>query len=600
MFRSLLTYTFALQIKLLDTMIEDARRLCVRSPILFRMSTRRHIINSKNTRYGIDDGTMFRTLTTSRGIKNIISRSAAYFNSLPAADGRDKAQEMVRPRFLQMLVLLLSLLNNDDLSDLREFLETTYSIKADRLDVELLILKVLPLRSINSKIFIHGLVDAFDPDMGRQFTDQAQIWNVFIQRLVYSGYILPAGVEDLGQEGLSWIVKWPKEGIKDSHFFNHLQHSGATRTMNDIPPMDLEIDSDAEEKTVELTNGDKYIVGFRDLEKIICMVRGKYSVTDANSGSRTSDLEISEEYINEHLYDAILNLNRLINTLNGHLASHRPKNVIKYLANMRIAGDRFNPTNPFPDFKGSGRLSRHVASLNGGCLAVAYKVEGKKVTRRDLIRNLSGDIRKATAAIHAIDQAMQELDNRGVNGEVRSNIRKLRQDLKLIGIKVMQTADQKASLERVTLATELGNEPVSKVLDPSTAGLSANAVWHDYKAEYAPVPENVLYATAQGRTVDSVVWLSDEIVEVALKGVRSKYVASPLKPTPPEERADEIHEDDEVLLVGHYMAVIEREEGSNMWSMLNWLKITDVEKHTVTKRGANKRKDGSLSYTAIR
>ena len=70
---------------------EDARRLCVRSPILFRMSTRWHIISSKNTRYGIDHGTMFRTLTTSRGIKNIVELSASYFNSLASADGKDKS-----------------------------------------------------------------------------------------------------------------------------------------------------------------------------------------------------------------------------------------------------------------------------------------------------------------------------------------------------------------------------------------------------------------------------------------------------------------------------------------------------------------------------
>jgi hypothetical protein len=38
---------------LLDTMIEDARRLGVRSPVLFRMSTRAKIINSSNTRYGV-------------------------------------------------------------------------------------------------------------------------------------------------------------------------------------------------------------------------------------------------------------------------------------------------------------------------------------------------------------------------------------------------------------------------------------------------------------------------------------------------------------------------------------------------------------------
>jgi len=589
------------QIKLLDTMIEDARRLCVRSPILFRMSTRRHIITSKNTRYGIDDGTMFRTLTTSRGIKNIISRSAAYFNSLPSSGGKDKAQEMIRPRFLQMLVLLLSLLNNDDLGELGEFLETTYGIKSDRRDIELLILKVLPLRSINSKIFINSLVDAYEgPEMGRHPKDQALIWNIFVQRLLQSGYIIPAGVENLGQDGLSWIVKWPKDGIKDSHFFNHLQYSGVARTMNDVPPMDLDIDSDAEEKTVELTNGEKYIVGFRDLEKIICMVKGKYSVTDASSGNRTLDLEISEEYINETLYDAILNMNRLINSLNGHLASHRPKNVIKALATMRIAGDRFNPTNPFPDVKGSGRLSRHMASLNGECLAVAYKVEGKKVTRRDLIRNLSGDIRKLTAVIQAIDQAMQELDNRGAGGEVRSNIRKLRQDLKLISLKVSHVTGQKASLQRVAQANEPGDEPVSKVLYPSSAESSANVVWNDYAAEYAQPPENVLYINAQRRTVDSVAWLSDEFVEVVLRDVPSKYVVSPLKAVSAEERGDEIHENDEVLLVGHFLVVIEREEEGNMDSVLNWLKITDMEKHKVSKRRQNRKKDSSLVTTAIR
>lgn len=97
-------------------MIEDARRLCIRSPILFRMSTRRQIVASKNTRYGVDDGMMFKTLTTSAGIKNIIRVSSSYFNSLPQtmlpANDKQKIHSEVRPRFLQMLVLLLSLLND--------------------------------------------------------------------------------------------------------------------------------------------------------------------------------------------------------------------------------------------------------------------------------------------------------------------------------------------------------------------------------------------------------------------------------------------------------------------------------------------------------
>jgi hypothetical protein len=122
-------------------MIKDARRLYIRSPILFRMSTRRHTMTSKKTRYGVDHGLIFRTLTTSRGIKNIISLRASYFNALSTSGNKDKSQESIRPKFLQMLVLLLSLLNND-LSDPKECLETAYRLKADRLSLELLILEV--------------------------------------------------------------------------------------------------------------------------------------------------------------------------------------------------------------------------------------------------------------------------------------------------------------------------------------------------------------------------------------------------------------------------------------------------------------------------
>jgi hypothetical protein len=105
-------------LQLLDTMIEDARRLCIRSPVLFRMSTRKLIVASKNTRYGVDDGVMFKTLTTSAGIRNILELSASYYNSLPdsiqASSERQQIRAEVRPRFLQMVVLLLALLNDSE------------------------------------------------------------------------------------------------------------------------------------------------------------------------------------------------------------------------------------------------------------------------------------------------------------------------------------------------------------------------------------------------------------------------------------------------------------------------------------------------------
>jgi hypothetical protein len=193
---------------LLDTMIEDARRLCVRSPVLFRMSTRAKIINSSNTRYGINHGSMFRTLTTSQGIKEIISLSASYFNSLDPEGGKDTTQKLIRPRFLQMIVLLLSLLNDEDLSDIGDFLESTYKLKAERKHLELLFLKVIPLMSINSKVFLKAMIPAIEgfplnDDYDSSNEAYAHCWDVFMRRILEQGYILPGSVLDLGREEFS-------------------------------------------------------------------------------------------------------------------------------------------------------------------------------------------------------------------------------------------------------------------------------------------------------------------------------------------------------------------------------------------------------------
>ncbi|KAI1255713.1 hypothetical protein MGN70_002452 [Eutypa lata] len=166
---------------ILETMIEDARRLCSRSPILFRMSTRNRIIRSKNTRYGTNHGRQFTTITTSRGI-------AAYFNSL---DVDTKAQKFIRPRFLQMLVVLLSPLNDDDLRELQEFLEHTYRFKANRADIELLIINAILMSSIKPKVFVTSLVPAFEgyiPNVRPYDTSSFQhYWDTFIRQIVKRG-----------------------------------------------------------------------------------------------------------------------------------------------------------------------------------------------------------------------------------------------------------------------------------------------------------------------------------------------------------------------------------------------------------------------------
>jgi hypothetical protein len=162
----------------------------------------------------------------------------------------DKSQELVRPKFLQLLVLLLSLLNDEDLSELEQFFETTYRTKADRQSLELPVLKVLPLISINSKEFLKALVTVVEEaHVGTELDmrQKGKLWNTFVQRLLHLGYMLPGTVTQLGQSGLSWVIKWPEDGIKDSHVFRNLQYDDRSRIVNELSSLDLNLDSTLDE-----------------------------------------------------------------------------------------------------------------------------------------------------------------------------------------------------------------------------------------------------------------------------------------------------------------------------------------------------------------
>lgn len=113
-----------------------------------------------------------------------------------------------------MLVLLLSLLNGHDLHEMSEFLYRTFGIVPSRLDLELLFLRVMPLTSINSKVFLQGLIPAVDgwPLSDNTASDEPRVWKNLLKRLAKRGYLLPGTVEDLGHANGSWVIRWPSAG----------------------------------------------------------------------------------------------------------------------------------------------------------------------------------------------------------------------------------------------------------------------------------------------------------------------------------------------------------------------------------------------------
>lgn len=551
-------------------------------------------MSSKNTRYGVDHGLMFRTLTTSRGIKNIISLSASYYNALSTSGNKDKYQEMIRPKFLQMLVVLLSLLNNEDLVELREFLETTYRIKADRQSLELLILKVLTLMSINSKVFIKALVMAVEGSEIRaelNMEHQSKVWKVFVQRLLHMGYMLPGMVTQLGQTGLSWVIKWPEDGIKDSYLFRNLQHGDGSRTINEVPSLDLNLDSVLDEVTVVFTNGTRYILSHEDLEKITCMTPGKYAVSDTNTNGQSHDLQIDEVVVNAALYETIFRLNRIIAEYNSSLsAPRRHSSMLTRLGSLREKPG----STPFKEIKGSGRLTRNLARLNHQTLAVAYKVEGRNITRRDLLRHLASDIRTVSAVARVLEATMQEYDHREVSPKVRDAIKQRRQSLGKIRDQIAVADDTRTRIANHGHA-ELSDEPISKVLYPNGSQQAKVPVWHEYRSWYV-ANENILHVEAQRHIVERVKWVTDVIIEIGFHGSTANYLLSPLSTVAEAERTDEIRTNDAVLLVGQYVVIVEPSEGQlpqDKEAITNWLKIIGVEQTPVSRRGMNRTDNAS-------
>lgn len=61
-----------------------------------------------------------------------------------------------------MIVLLLSLLNNEDLNEIGDILEATYKLKAKRKHLELLLLEVIPLVSFSSMVFLRAMIPAIE------------------------------------------------------------------------------------------------------------------------------------------------------------------------------------------------------------------------------------------------------------------------------------------------------------------------------------------------------------------------------------------------------------------------------------------------------
>lgn len=244
------------------------------------------------------------------------------------------------------------------------------------------------------------------------------------------------------------------------------------------------------------------------------------------------------------------------------------------------------------DFKGLGRLTVNTAMLNEYKLAVAYKIEGRRIGRVDALRNMAKDIQELTELVAYIEQRSSDYERTLLMSPQRRELLAALEQVKVcLGL-------ASSVRQQIQCAPDLCDEPIEKVFFPQGVSFKGPDIWFEYKAWFRQDNGGLLYVQAIRSSVTRVIWLSDDTVELSLHGRLVKYFCTPLGPVERGFEEDEAREGDIALLAGRLVIIAVVGEDSNRHAgipaealvMTNCLKITSVEEPTQSRRGANRTK----------
>jgi len=541
-------------LQILDTMINDVRRLCTRSPRLFRMATRALIAQSNDIRYGVDFDSQWITITTSEGIRHLINQSAKYYLSLND-DPEEKAT--VRPKFLQMIVLLLSLINNNDLKSIKTTLESSFDLPGDRADVELLIMKVLPLGAANSTVFLRGLEDAYDPwhkATSYDYPFLQNIWTGFQVNVAKKGYLVPhatspMGRHDQGQQTrinlqvlslddsdsdsdsesaaagpgreLTWMLGWGSDGIQSSTVLKDLQHDtllrdeagdgnrSSIRAVNVVPHLDITADEKDQNLQVEavFTNQVAYRMHATMPDDISTMRKGDYAIIRVTDRVGCT-LEVREEVLNDHYISATKRMSYLISKAQSLFPDRgKSRNLFAVRDGPSTAG--------LPQLSVPSTAQRVWATIypsDGSAaqrVATAFKIDNKMVFQYDVVGEMTRIRGKLNATVQRIEaelgkfsgpRAKTEAERRQIQEGFNNFLRALQEvkaelahaEVKLRALSDFQHAEEAA-------------DPIVKVVYPSiSAPVESQPSWAPYQTDLFAEDNKSLVTSCARLTVKSV------------------------------------------------------------------------------------------------
>jgi hypothetical protein len=216
------------------------------------------------------------------------------------------------------------------------------------------------------------------------------------------------------------------------------------------------------------------------------------------------------------------------------------------------------------------------------------------------------------------------LEGKHVHEDIKRSVHRLQSALNLVRNWVRDAEEKKLLVERYP--PQLRDEPVSKVLYPMGDNDVPLAKWNDYNVWYV-TGENKLCVEAQRRKVEHVAW-ADDVIEVTFAGQPVRYFVKPLRALHEHEKEEELRVNDNVLLLGGYLVVVEPsdqeyepivhgnghphgydprppwvQQGSRrrpLEAVVSWLKVTGIEAAAEQRRGKNRQQGSAPGLTEVR
>jgi len=594
-------------IQILETMVEDARRLLSWSPIIGRIAHRLAIQQSTYTRYGCDNGKAFWTLATSRGIALTVKHSVSYLSELKASNSK-QAFGLIKPKVMQIVVLLLSLLNDSDLKQLENMLEDQYQLKADRKSMELTIMKVLTLSSVGAPLFLSSLLSSFSGERcdTQNFKEESQrviAWDSFVSAITREGWILPGSFikkrlkydKTPKPKKQSWKVKWDE--YTDTEIFDHLQYNGEKKEVNDIPPLKLQSkDFEMEEVLADFQDGKKYVVAFKDLEGITLASPGTYQLSDAESGEK-KDLRVDTEDQFFELKDLWNAIRRLCVSVSEHAPrgemqrSGKVGNTLTRVKRSILVGRARHPQAPPTLPRIAGRRAKNTTTIetsaSGQCkeIAVCWFLEGGKITKAEMLEGVLEDWNTLEKTVKELRRFSVSTRGKVTPGKDRVKgshaaaeetklLEMLDRELDRIEQELLKINEKRRQLSQVL--TKENDDPIARVHFPNPVHYKQDMPWlcfhMNLDREGAGLEVRADLYTICGQPSWTANTAQVSIEDQHPKKKKGTLGVVPLDPVPEPQRTYEIRVGAEVLLLGG-LVVVMKPKGR----VVNYLKLTSLD-----------------------